>query len=341
MRYLIAFLVCLVAIASVDAIRIQNNSGFHRARDFEGEFRQWMTKHEKSYADDSEYYLRLSHYIKNLRTVADYNKKHAGMAKFAPNKFSDLSIEEFRAGYLNYVPNKLIKDRSTKQNFDYPANIPVSLDWRQKGFVTPVKNQEQCGSCWAFSAGEQIETAYIMAGNAAQNVSEQQIVDCDPYDGGCGGGDPMTAYQYVQSAGGITTNTDYPYTATDGTCYAQNTPKFTQIASYGYASNKGNETELKQAIAARGPLSICVDAETWMNYQSGVLNSNCPDELDHCVQIVGYDVEQSTNTPYYIVRNSWGTDWGMEGYILVGEGQNLCGITDEVTYVEVEAVPTF
>eukprot|EP01133_Synstelium_polycarpum_P002333 gene2333-2647_t len=327
--------IILVAVAVVSAVRVRVEQD-----DIETQFKNWMQHHERNYESPAEYYSRLSNFISNLEAIEHLNTKHQGRATFGANKFSDLSKDEFRTRYLNYKPNQNKPIRDSKP-FQYSADIPTQVDWRNKGFVTPVKDQAACGSCWAFSAGEQIETANIMAGNVEQIVSEQQIVDCDTMDGGCGGGDPMNAYQYVTNAGGIASDASYPYTAADGNCYANNTAKVVQINGYGYASTKGNETEFKQAIAARGPLSICVDAETWMSYQSGVVNTNCPDSLDHCVQVVGYDVDESqpnAPVPYYIVRNSWGVSWGQSGYIFIGEGQNLCGITDEVTYVDVATI---
>ncbi|GAM19710.1 hypothetical protein SAMD00019534_028850 [Acytostelium subglobosum LB1] len=325
-----------MTLAICQAVSIDHH-GRQRIHNYEDQFKQWMSKYERHYVDEKEYLIRLSNFVSNLATISEYNAKHHGRATFGLNQFSDLSIEEFRKTHLNYVPTHK-KASQVRQHFDYPSNIPERVDWRAKGFVTPVKNQLQCGSCWAFSATEQIETAFIQAGNAQQFFSEQQIVDCDPFDGGCGGGDPMTAYQYVQSAGGITTDTAYPYTAQDGTCEANTTTKVAQIKTYGYASTAGNETQMKEAIAALGPLSICVDAETWMTYQSGIITTDCAADLDHCVQVVGYDVDTTSNIPYYIVRNSWGTTWGQEGYIYIGEGSNLCGITEEVTQVTVEAL---
>ncbi|GAM20238.1 hypothetical protein SAMD00019534_034130, partial [Acytostelium subglobosum LB1] len=337
MKYFITLLLVAtlttLAFVEVNAVRLPG-----RTRNYEQQFREWMADFDKVYVDDAEYYRRLSNFITNLGTIARNNRMHKGRATFGVNKFADLSMEEFKSYYLNFETDRTPKREPT--NVSYPSNIPSQVDWRQKGYVTPVKNQEQCGSCWAFSAAEQIESAYIMLGNEAQIASEQQIVDCDSFDGGCGGGDTMTAYKYVETAGGLTTNASYPYTAQDGTCYANKTKKFVKVTNYNYASSQGNETQLKEAIAALGPLSICVDAISWMTYQSGIITSNCGNDLDHCVQLVGYAIESSVtpNIPYYIVRNSWGLDWGQEGYIYIGEGQNLCGITDEVSYVEVEAL---
>ncbi|EGG25189.1 hypothetical protein DFA_03437 [Cavenderia fasciculata] len=325
-RYL-ALIAIMLAVVSAYNVRLST------ADDYTTRFKTWMVEHNKMYHEEEEFYLRLSNFIRNIHSIEKMNRQYGRTATFGLNKFSDLSLDEFKKHYL--MPNYKPKARVTKETFNYPSNIPATLDWRTKGYVTPVKNQLMCGSCWAFSATEQIETANIMAGGQVEYLSEQQIVDCDPYDGGCGGGDPYTAYQYVQNNGGLTLNVTYPYTAANGACYANSTAPAVQVTAFGYASSQGNETQLREAMAARGPLSICVNAEPWMSYQSGIFSSTCSDDLDHCVQIVGYDTDATSKTPYFIVRNSWGTDWGLLGYIYIQAGSNLCGITNEVTYVSV------
>jgi len=225
------------------------------------------------------------------------------------------------------------------------AAAPTRLDWTETaGALSPVKDQAQCGSCWAFSATEGIESAVFQAtGSASPPLSPQQIVSCDRNDGGCNGGDLPTAFDYVESAGGLDTEEDYPYTSQtgrSGSC--QSSTPVVKVTDYKYAvapceggsCSSQDEDGLKAALASYGPLSVCVNAETWNGYYGGVLSGSCSGSynmLDHCVQLVGYDTTAST--PYWKVRNSWGTSWGEGGFIRLPMGVNSCGIADEAMYV--------
>merc|ERR1712070_1044235 len=226
------------------------------------------------------------------------------------------------------------------------AAAPAKLDWTETaGAVSPVKDQAQCGSCWAFSATEGIESGVFQTtGTASPALAPQQIVSCDKTDGGCNGGDLPTAFDYVESAGGLDTEDDYPYTSQtgrSGSCKSS-TP-VVKVTDYKYAvapceggSCSGQDEDgLKAALATHGPLSVCINAESWNGYYGGVLSGTCSgayNTLDHCVQLVGYDTTAST--PYWKVRNSWGTSWGESGFIRLPMGVNSCGIADEAMYVK-------
>jgi len=231
---------------------------------------------------------------------------------------------------------------------------PAALDWSEKGATTPVKDQGSCGSCWAFSATEGVESGLFMATGQLPTLSTQQIISCDdqePDGGGCGGGDLPTAYAWLESAGGLDSGDDYPDTSHSsgrtGSCKWSG-KKVAQVSDWKYAVKPCAESEqaqggacadqdedgLKAALATYGPLSVCVNAGAWDFYSSGVLKSKCSgawSKLDHCVQLVGYDTTAST--PYWKVRNSWGTGWGEKGFILLPMGENACGIADEATFV--------
>jgi len=166
-------------------------------------------------------------------------------------------------------------------------------------------------------------------------LSPQQIVDCDKVDGGCNGGDTPTAYKYVIDAGGLETEKEYPYKAEDGTCKFEKAKVYSHITGWKYAAKKDEEQIMMDNTYSVSPLSICLDAENWQYYTTGVMTAaQCAKKvtLDHCVQIIGYD--HSHSPPYWIVRNSWGADWGERGLILLEYGQNTCGLTDEVTTAE-------
>jgi len=232
----------------------------------------------------------------------------------------------------------------TKRRFlRHKAAPPTTFDWRDKGAVTDVKDQGQCGSCWAFSATEEIESMWFLSNGSLPILSPEQIVDCDTVDQGCNGGDTVTAYQYVEQAGGLETDSDYPYTE-GGDCNADSSEFVASISGFNYATppctdscDSQDEDTLQSNLASTGPVSICVDAEIWQTYSGGVIepSDGCDYDytsLDHCVQLVGYD-QDDTGT-YWIVRNSWNTDWGDNGYIYLRRGGNVCGVADEATIVE-------
>ena len=212
--------------------------------------------------------------------------------------------------------------------------LPRSVDWRTKGVVTPVKNQGQCGSCWAFSATGSMEAQHALAKNKLLNFSESQIVDCDSADAGCGGGFMDDAFKYVISAGGIESEKAYPYLPEDEKC----TFNASRIVAHfkGYQDVKGGEEGLKQAVAQVGPVSVAIDASgmDFQLYKKGVYYSpSCsPTFLDHGVLVVGYGTTKN-GTDYWVVKNSWGSSWGDNGYILMSRNRNNnCGIATEPSY---------
>jgi C1A family cysteine protease len=292
----------------------------------ESEFAKWADNNVKHYTPE-EYQRRLAIFTSNVDLIQQLNENAGEGASFALNKFADLTPQEFSAFYLGYVEST--QDMEELEIPDVAA--PDTFDWITKGKTTPVKNQEQCGSCWAFSATENIESVWMIAKDLTsadfKPLAPQQIVDCDKRDGGCNGGNPPTAYEYIIEAGGQDTEASYPYRAVNQACQFKPADVESKIASYKTISN---EDDMKTATATVAPLSICVDAAQWQFYSTGVMTpSQCGTSLDHCVQIVGYDT--AANPPYWNVRNSWGTDWGMSGYIRLEYGHDTCGLTKETT----------
>jgi len=297
------------------------------------EFESFKKTHGKTYTGEEHEY-RFSVFTETLKTIEERNA--FGEAKHAVNKFADLTPEEFKAMYLGYRPKK--------NGFRVEADIPLtnitaakSIDWRSHSpsILTAVKNQGQCGSCWAFSATEQIETDVAIATGKLLTLSPQQITSCDKTDLGCNGGNTETAYEYVVKAKGIEPNADYPYTSgkkgKTGTCKFTKSDVSAKITGYKtISSNKRGEAKMMTQIA-NSPISVCVDAETWQTYDSGIVGKSCGASLDHCVQAVGY--QASGKKPYWIVRNSWAADWGEKGYIYVEAGIDACGIAKDATVV--------
>jgi len=306
-------------------------------------FKDFQSLYNKNY-EPEEATVRYLIFKDNVAKAEKMNKVNGGNV-FGVTKFSDLTAEEFRKNYLGFSP--AVNKESRAKGFSVLprafANV-TSFDWRTKGAVTPVKDQGGCGSCWAFSTTEEIESMWFLSKNKLPVLSPQQIVSCDSVDGGCNGGDTPTAYAYVKQAGGLETEAAYPYTSGDsgdnGDCTFDKTKTVAQISGFTYAVPPCNdscthqdEQGLANALATHGPVSICVYAESWQSYTSGVLKSNCPkdySDLDHCVQLVGFN--KSASPPYWIIRNSWNTNWGIDGYIYVEMGSNLCGVADEATF---------
>jgi C1A family cysteine protease len=264
---------------------------------------------------------------------------------FGITKFSDMFADEFAATHLGYKPGDGRSDVPVLSTDDLPT-APDSVDWREKGAVTAVKDQGQCGSCWAFSTTESIESAVFMSTKKLPTLSTQQIISCDKgEDEGCNGGDTVTAYKYVEKAGGLDTASDYPdkshKSGKTGKC-TWDKKKSAKVTGFTFATKQctrgacknQDENAVATAMAAKGPISVCLNAAAsgWQNYKRGVFSKTCSSaasKMDHCVQIVGYD--KSGATPYWILRNSWNTDWGIKGYMHLKMGTNMCGVANEAT----------
>jgi len=300
-------------------------------------FTEFMSKYNKVYTTEEEFQLRFKNFKASLERIAQKNAataKNGVGATYGITKFSDMTPEEFRGHML--MSNPIAEsDHTDILKPKEGVTAGTQLDWRTQGAVTPVKNQKQCGSCWAFSVTENVESMWILAGkgtNKTVDLSPQQIVDCDKSDGGCNGGNPPTAYKYLIEAGGQESESDYPYTARDGSCKFAKSEVVAKISNWKYATTREDEDTLQANLVSSGPLSICLDAANWQDYTKGVMTKyECAlvVTLDHCVQLVGYNLAASV--PYYIVRNSWGADWGQAGYIWLQTGANTCGLTNEAT----------
>jgi len=301
------------------------------ATSVEQSFSSWAQLHGKQYASQNEFNYRLSVYKSNLAFVEEHNRKNLGFT-CAMNKFADLTNKEFVALYNGLRVNAT---GLVQNNVVAPMTgiVGAAVDWRTKGAVTGVKNQGQCGSCWAFSTTGSTEGAWFLKTNKLVSLSEQQLVDCSGSYGnyGCDGGLMDSAFQYIIANKGIDTESSYPYTAQDGSCAFKPANIGATLASYKDIQSQ-SESALQSAITAR-PVSVAIDAShsSFQLYHSGTYyEPNCsPTQLDHGVLAVGYD----TSAGFYIVKNSWGTDWGMQGYIQMSLGKNNnCGIATMSSY---------
>jgi len=304
-------------------------------KDAKQEFNKFQKKYNKTFSANEVGY-RFQIFQENLARAEKLQKLNP-MARFGVTQFSDLSPEEFSKYYL--MPNvnftRDYKAPPAKVDFSVKAKSfspdPTNWDWSQQGVCTPIYNQGQCGSCWAFSATETIESYYAIQGGSLTQLSMEQIVDCDTTDHGCGGGMPSSAYSYVQSAGGIDSYSSYPYSAESGqagSCKFSSSSVVTNVAS---SSTISGESGLYSQASSAGPVSVCVDASSWSSYQGGVLTT-CGNTVDHCVQLTGY-AKYGQSGSYWIVRNSWGSSWGESGFIWLAIGQDLCSVGDYATIV--------
>lgn len=294
---------------------------------------QYMAEFSKSY-EPAEMFKRKAIFEANLAKIHAQNAQEDKSWFASVNQFSDMTNEEF--GRLNrHYPHPANTFEAADLSAFSGADVPDAVDWRDtKGVVTKVKNQGSCGSCWAFSATETLESAYAMAtGDAAPILSPQQIVSCAPNpdhcggSGGCDGSTQPLAFNYTVTAG-ITTEADYPYTARTGTCSEAKIKPV--VKNTGYTQLKVNDyTELITAVANVGPVSISVAAGGfgWQIYGGGVYSTGGDFVMDHAVQLVGYGEDKGKM--YWTVRNSWGEGWGESGYIRLerfGEGNEPCGM---------------
>jgi cathepsin L len=318
----------LVGTANAGALRVTFDTSLDDV------WTTFKTTHGKVY-DATEENVRRVIFEKNVQYINQHNlESDLGEHTYTLgiNKFADLTHEEFKSLYLHSMTIK-----QSGSTFLPPSNvqIPDSVDWRTQGYVTDVKDQGQCGSCWAFSTTGSLEGQWFKKTNKLISLSEQQLVDCSQSFGndGCGGGLMDNAFEYIAKFG-EETEADYPYTARDGTCkynkakVAANDTGHTDVRS-------GSESDLQSAIATVGPISVAIDAnhESFQFYKSGVYNErSCSStELDHGVLAVGYGTQSSQD--YYIVKNSWGTSWGTQGYILMSRNKkNQCGIATMASY---------
>ncbi|XP_047338431.1 low-temperature-induced cysteine proteinase-like [Impatiens glandulifera] len=307
-------------------------------------FRLWKEKHGKVYKHAVEAEKRFKTFKNNLKYIIEKNSIKGSdsklMHKVGLNKFADLSNEEYKEIYLSKVkkPMKktMVHSQEKKRSLG-TCDAPTSLDWRKYGIVTGVKDQGQCGSCWSFSSTGAIEGINALVTGDLVSLSEQELVDCDSTNYGCDGGYMDYAFEWVISNGGIDSESDYPYTGTDGTC--NTTKEDTKVVSIdGYTDVAEEESALLCAVASQ-PVSVGIDASGYdfQLYTGGIYDGDCtddPDNIDHAVLIVGYGSEGDEQ--YWIVKNSWGTSWGIEGYIYIrrntSETYGVCAINAMASY---------
>ncbi|XP_015066145.1 probable cysteine protease RD21B [Solanum pennellii] len=351
--YLLFFLFLILAGLSSQVYSIYSDfSILDRSNEFISDesvlqlFQEWKQKHGKVYKDEKEEEMRLEKFRWNVKYIVEKNseRKSASEHFVGLTNFADMSNEEFREVHgskmkipfnkRNIIQMKNVEEKPTSISCDAPR----SRDWRKHGAVTEVKNQERCGACWAFSACGAVEGINAIITGELISLSVQELVNCDnSTNTGCYGGYMDHAFEWVINNGGIASELDYPYTSSQGAC------KITKVNHKvvtidGYRDVPQEETALLCAVAQQ-PVSVGIDGTSvdFQLYRGGIYDGSCsssPDDLNHGVLIVGYGSEGEDD--YWIIKNSWGTSWGVEGYGYIRRNSDLpygvCAINSLASY---------
>ena len=309
----------------------------------------FKAKYSKQYVNAKEEQKRFGIFKENFAFINTHNKRNDVTYKVAVNGFADLSNPEFVSMMNGYrrpadKPRKetpfKVGSQSCPPGQTGSSDYNSTCDWRTANVVTGVKNQGQCGSCWSFSTTGSTEGAHALATGSLVSLSEQNLIDCSDAEGdmGCNGGLMDDAFTYIIKNKGIDTEASYPYQAVDGNCHYKNSSIGATLSSFQDIPSK-NETALALAVQTVGPVSVAIDAAgmSFQFYHSGIYyDLFCSQTaLDHGVLAVGLGVGHTIlgTHEYYIVKNSWGTDWGMSGYLYMSRNRdNNCGISTDASY---------
>uniref|UniRef100_A0A1J3CSU4 Putative cysteine proteinase n=1 Tax=Noccaea caerulescens TaxID=107243 RepID=A0A1J3CSU4_NOCCA len=303
-------------------------------------FESWMLKHEKVYKSVAEKERRLTIFEDNLRFITNRNAENLGY-RLGLTRFADLSLHEYGEICHGADPrppkNHVFMTSSDRYKTSSGDVLPKSVDWRNEGAVTEVKDQGHCRSCWAFSTVGAVEGLNKIVTGELVTLSEQDLINCNKENNGCGGGKVETAYEYLVNNGGLGTNNDYPYKAVNGVCdgrLKENNKNVIMIDGYENLP-ANNELALRKAVAHQ-PVTAVIDSSSreFQLYESGVFDGTCGTNLNHGVVVIGYGTENGRD--YWIVRNSWGNTWGEAGYMKMARNianpRGLCGIAMRASY---------
>jgi cathepsin L len=317
------------------------------------EFASFKATFNKTYDTPMEEISRLRIFEANLQKIAEHNSNPRWTYTLGVNQYADMTSSEFAA---IYAKGKMWDSASAVDELDSHdgasdvpvSELPDSVDWRTKNVVTAPKNQGGCGSCWAFSTAETLESHIAIKTGKLLTLSPQEYVSCSPNPdhcggtGGCQGSTQILGFKYAISAG-ITSEADYPYEGSTGTCDKSKIKPVAKITGYVKLPTN-NYTALMNAVVSKGPIAISAAAEPWQLYSKGIYNGDCGSDIDHAIQLVGYGTQAKEGRmllggggggggsgDYWLVRNSWGAGWGEKGYIRIqrnGEGKEPC-MTDK------------
>lgn len=292
-------------------------------------FLEYVSTYNKEYRDDSSELANRFKIFKESLKRQEYLNSLEGSTVYGVNEFSDLTVEEFKDQYLSgLLPSEVLP---TKAKESKDKSIPQRFDWRDLGKVSSIKDQQKCGSCWAFSISEGLESRYAIQSNkSVVSLSTQQFISCDKCKTcyGCDGGTLGGAVGWlITNKVVIVPDSDYPFSSGDGsqgTCRTDLPNQGVQLVASSMHDYINNERGMAAQLSSVSPLSVTVNANIWQDYRGGIIRYHCTNtSIDHAVQIVGYDM--TSDPPYWIVRNTWGTKWGVNGYLYIAMNKNLCG----------------
>ena len=308
------------------------SKNIHNRDFYEEKFINWVSQFNMDVKDGSKFVHMLSNFADNDDMIDLHNANVDNTYQLGHNQFSHMNFDEFKQ-YVHLGLDTPTKETVANNVLDANQNftaLPTSVDWSAKGAVTDVKNQGNCGSCWSFSATGALEGAYKIKYGTLISFSEQNLVSCDTIDSACNGGLMDNAFTWTKSNGGLCTESGYPYTSgttgQQGTCLTT-CAKNTGVAPKSFTDITKNSDSALMTALAQQPVSIAIQANqpAFQLYKSGVLTGTCGTNLDHGVLAVGYGT-WTDGTDYYKVKNSWGTSWGTNGYILIQRGNpQRCG----------------
>jgi len=297
-------------------------------------FKEFIDTHDKKYETVEEYFARFEVFKSNYLKTESFALDPTNTPSYTVGvtKFFDLTPAEFRRNYLGLkinVTHFMGKKQKNEELLKALENAPESLNWVEKGAIGAVKDQGQCGSCWAFSTIGALEGRHFIQNNETVILSEQDLVDCDTVDSGCNGGLMGNAYDFIIKNNGVESSKDYPYTARDGKC-KDNKKKHSDVQVKSKVVLENTDEDHMIAALQSGPLAIAINADLLQSYTGGVIDAKAnkcdPSSLDHGVVLVGYTKDT------WIIRNSWANSWGEDGYFRFKRGQNTCGVNNYVAY---------
>ncbi|KAM3966024.1 cathepsin O [Aphomia sociella] len=332
------------------------------------QYNDYLEKFNKSYKNNpDEYEKRFEHFIASVREIELLNGQSRGSdqyrARYGLTRLSDMSKTEYKEIHLS-------DERMQKSPFTYGkswsrtdarlayrvdgshhdddhrlnerkkrALLPLQVDWRSKGVIGPVRDQGLCGACWAFSTVGTMEAMAAIKSGKLETLSVQEVIDCAGLgNNGCAGGDICLLLDWLLlSNTSVQLDKEYPLRLLNGVCQAKKNATGVRVASFTCDDFVGAEDKILQALATHGPVTVAVNALTWQNYLGGVIQYHCSGSyvnLNHAVELVGYDM--TADVPHYIAKNSWGSDFGLGGYLKLAIGTNVCGLANEVATVDVK-----